>query len=156
VKLGETTLGDNELVRPSSKVPLTAAVLSQAKLKHFLSQQELRRRDCHIPCCALVNYCYSPFQRLYHSRNDQSSITFMGLDYLSFDYLLNKFCPLCLCYSPYTVNGKVVVLRDAAVRKGIGRVHWILQVVLVWCWGEPEQGFTVCFANGFWSKTFCA
>jgi hypothetical protein len=42
----------------------------------------------------------------------------MGLDYATFDYLLNKFCMLYLCYSPYTVNGKVVVLRDAAVRKG--------------------------------------
>jgi hypothetical protein len=72
----------------SQQLPLTAAVLSNAKLKHFLNFIELRRRDCRIPRCALVHASESPFQRLYCSKNDQSFITFAWLDYSSFEYLL--------------------------------------------------------------------
>ena len=78
----------------SQQLPLTAAVLSNAKLKHFLSYIELKRRDRRIPRYALVHADQSPFQRLYHSKNDQSFITFTGLDYNSFEYLLHKFRPL--------------------------------------------------------------
>jgi hypothetical protein len=49
----------------------------------------------------------SSFRALYNSRNDQSFITFTGLDYNSFQYLLNKFHPLYNRYLPYVENGKV-------------------------------------------------
>jgi hypothetical protein len=49
----------------------------------------------------------SSFRALYNSRNDQSFITFTGLDYRSFQYLLDKFRPLYNRYSPYVENGKV-------------------------------------------------
>jgi len=42
----------------------------------------------------------------------------MGLDYSSFQYLLNKFSPLYHRYSPYSVNGKIVTVRDAGLRSG--------------------------------------
>jgi hypothetical protein len=45
-------------------------------------------------------------------------ITFMGLDYSSFQYLLNKFSPLYHRYSPYSVNGKIVTVRDSGLRSG--------------------------------------
>jgi hypothetical protein len=50
----------------------------------------------------------SPFQKLHHSKNDQSFITFTGLDYATFEYLLSKFQPYYQRYSPYFVNGKIV------------------------------------------------
>jgi len=102
----------------SQQLPLTAAVLSNTKLKHFLSYIELKRRDRRIPRCALVDASCSPFQRLYHSRNDQSFITFTGLDYTSFEYLLSKFRPLYYRYSPYSVNGKIVVLKNGGAQGG--------------------------------------
>ena len=102
----------------SQQLPLTAAVLSNTKLKHFLSYIELKRRDRRIPRCALVDASCSPFQRLYHSRNDQSFITFTGLDFTSFEYLLSKFRPLYYRYSPYSVNGKIVMLKNGGAQGG--------------------------------------
>jgi hypothetical protein len=43
----------------------------------------------------------------------QSLITFTGLDYHSFGYLLEKFSPQYNRYSPYSKNGKIAVLRNA-------------------------------------------
>ncbi len=96
----------------SQQLPLTAAVLSNAKLKHFLSYIELKRGDRHIPRCALIHADQSPFQRLYHSKNDQSLFTFTGLDCNSFECLLHKFRPLYYRYSPYSVDGKIVILNN--------------------------------------------
>jgi hypothetical protein len=102
----------------SQQLPLTAAVLSNAQLKHFLGYIELKRRDCHIPRCALIQANQSPFQRLYHSKNDQSFITFTGLDYNAFEYLLHKFRPLYYRYSPYSVDGKLVILNNGGAPGG--------------------------------------
>jgi hypothetical protein len=55
---------------------------------------------------------------LYHSRNHQSFLTFTGLDCAPFECLLHKFCQFFHHYSLYSVNGKVVMLREAAVKKG--------------------------------------
>jgi hypothetical protein len=96
----------------SQQLPLTAALLSNAKLRHFISFIELRKRDRRIPRCALVPTSESSFQRLYQSKNDQSFITFTGLDYNSFEYLLDKFRPLYYQYSPYSFNGKIVGLNN--------------------------------------------
>jgi hypothetical protein len=92
----------------SCQVPLLALIFSEAKLKHFLSSAELRRRDRRIRRCALVDANQSPWQKLYHSRNDQSYITFTGVDYATFKYLLSKSRPLYQWYSPYSINGKIV------------------------------------------------
>jgi len=92
----------------SCQLPLLSFIFSEAKLKHFLTSAELRRRDRRIRRCALVDSNQSPFQKLYHSKNDQSFITFTGLDYATFEYLLSKFQPLYQRYSPYSVNGKIV------------------------------------------------
>jgi len=106
----------------SCQHPSIAAVLLQPKLKHFLSLEELRKRDCRIPYCALVDAHQSSFLRLYHSRNDQSFPTFTGLDCSTFEYLLDKFCPLYHRYSPYSVNGKIVRLRNENALKGRPRL----------------------------------
>jgi hypothetical protein len=45
-------------------------------------------------------------------------ITFTGLDIISFQFLLAKFEPLYFQYSPYSVNGKIVKMKDNAVTKG--------------------------------------
>ena len=92
----------------SCQLPLISFIFSEAKLKHFLSSAELRRRDRRIRRCALVDSNRSPFQKLYHSKNDQSFITFTGLDYGTFEYLLSKIQPLYQRYSPYSVTGKIV------------------------------------------------
>ena len=84
----------------SCQHPSILALLLEAKLKHFLSLEELRKRDRRIPRCALVDARQSSFLRLYHSRNDQSFITFTGLDYSTFEYVLDKFRPLYHHYSP--------------------------------------------------------
>jgi hypothetical protein len=99
----------------SCQLPSIAAILSQAKLKHFehfLSLVELRKRDRHIPHCALVDAPHSSFLRLPHSQNDQSFVTFTGLNCSSFEYLLDKFCLLYNRYSPYSVNGRIVEFRN--------------------------------------------
>ena len=102
----------------SSQFPLLASIVSLAKLKQFLPLSEIRRRDRRIPRCALLHPDSSPFRRLYLSRNEQSLITFTGLDYRSFGYLLEKFSPLYNRYSPYSKNGKIVVLRNAGALGG--------------------------------------
>jgi len=109
-------------LRLSCQHPSIAALLLQAKLKHFLSLEELRKRDWHIPRFALVDARQSSFLRLYHSRNDQSFITFTRLDCRTFEYLLDKFRPLYQCYSPYSINGKIVRLRNANALKGRPRL----------------------------------
>ncbi len=65
----------------SCQLPLFAFIFLEAKLKVFLSSAELQRRDHHIRQCALLDANQSPWQKLYHSRNEQSIITFTGLDY---------------------------------------------------------------------------
>ncbi len=87
------------LSQQSALLPL---LLSQARLKQFLSIAEIRRQDRRIPRCARLAPGASPFVKLYKSRNEQSLITFMGLDYPSFTYLLNKFEPLFYRYSQET------------------------------------------------------
>jgi hypothetical protein len=76
----------------ASRIPLLAAVISQTKLKYFMSSLEKRLRDRRIPRSALLDTHQSSFQQLYHSRNDQAFITFTGL------------------YSPYSDSGRIVVL----------------------------------------------
>ena len=93
----------------SSQFPILASIVSLAKLKQLLPLSEIRRRDRRIPRCALLHPNSSPFRRLYLSRNEQSLITFTGLDYRSFGYLLEKFLPLYNRYSPYSKNRKIVV-----------------------------------------------
>jgi hypothetical protein len=66
------------LSQQSALLPL---LLSQAKLKQFLSIAEVRRRDRRIPRCALLAPGASPFIKLYKARNEQSLITVTGLDY---------------------------------------------------------------------------
>jgi hypothetical protein len=82
-----------------------ASVLYDADCRTFLSEDQQRRRSRRIPRCALVHMDYSSFRALYNSRNDQSFITFTGLDYKSFQYLLTKFCPLYNRCSPYVIDG---------------------------------------------------
>ena len=104
----------------SCQHPSILALLLEAKLKHFLSLEELRKRDRRIPRCALVDARQSSFLRLYHSRNDQSFITFTGLDCSTFEYLLDKFRTFYDQYSPYSVNGKIV--RNEQLSKGRPRL----------------------------------
>jgi len=98
----------------SCQLPLLGFIFSEVKLKHFLSSTELQKRDRRIRRCALVHAHESPFLKLYHSKNDQSFITFTGLDYATFDYLLSKFRPLYQRYSPYSLTGKIVAVRNQA------------------------------------------
>jgi hypothetical protein len=106
------------LLFSSSCIPLNTAIISQTKLRDFFTFVELQRRYRRIPRCALVDTRQSSFQRLYNSRNDQAFITFTGLDVISFQYLLAKFEPLYFRYSPYSLNGKIVRMRENVVRKG--------------------------------------
>jgi hypothetical protein len=94
------------------QLPLLALIFSEAKLTHFLSSAELQKRDRRIRRCALLYADQSPWQKLYHSRNEQSFITFTGFDYATFYYLLSKFTPLYLRYSPYSINCKIVVIQN--------------------------------------------
>ena len=68
----------------SCQLPLLALIFSDAKLKHFLSSAELQKRDRQIRRCALLYANQSPWQKLYHSRNEQSFITFTGFDCATF------------------------------------------------------------------------
>ena len=94
----------------SLQFPLIATLLCEARLRQLLPLSEKYRRDRRIPRCALLHPDGSPFRRLYLSGNDQSFITFTGFDHRTFSYLLHKFTPLYNLYSPYTINGKFMVL----------------------------------------------
>jgi hypothetical protein len=106
------------LLLSPSHIPLTTAIIAQIKLWDFFSFAELQCRYRRIPQCALVDTHESSFQRLYNSHNNQAFITFTGLDFVSFQYLLAKFEPLYFSYSPYSVNGKIVRMREHVVTKG--------------------------------------
>ncbi len=92
-------------------------VISQTNLKHFMSSLKRRLRDWCIPRCALLDSSQS-FQWLCCSRNDQAFIALTGLDYSSFQGLLNKFMPLYNHYSPYSNSGRIVVLSEMQIKKG--------------------------------------
>jgi len=107
------------LLFSSACIPLNTAIVAQMKLRDFFSFVELQRRYRRIPRCALVDTQQSSFQRLYYSRNDQAFIiTFTGLDISAFQYLLAQFEPLYFRYSPYSMNGKIVTMRENVVTKG--------------------------------------
>jgi hypothetical protein len=110
------------LLFSSACIPLNTAIVAQMKLRDFFSFVELQRRYRRIPCCALVDTRQSSFQRLYYSRNDQAFITFTGLDISAFQYLLAQFEPLYFRYSPYSMNGKIVTMRENDVTKGRPRL----------------------------------
>jgi hypothetical protein len=48
--------------------------------------------------------------------NNQAFITFAGLDFSSFQYLLSKVSPLYNAFPPYSDNGKIVAMRAARVK----------------------------------------
>jgi hypothetical protein len=102
----------------SGRTPLLSSLISETRLRDFMSSLEKRLRYRRIPRCALVDTRQSSFQRLLLSRNDQAFITFTGLDFSNFQYLLNKFTPLYNRYSPYSQSGKITVIRDRVVKKG--------------------------------------
>jgi hypothetical protein len=106
------------LLLSSCCIPLNTAIIAQMKLCDFFSFVELQRRYRHIPRWALVDTQQLSFQRLYYSRNDKAFITFTDLDVISFQYLLAKFEPLYFQYSPYSLNGKIVQVRETVVTKG--------------------------------------
>jgi hypothetical protein len=86
----------------SHHFPLIVSTLSESKLKQFLPLSEIHKRDCHIPRCALLHPDSSPLRRLYFSCNEQPLITFTGLDYHSFGYLLKKMhlCIIAIHHTP--------------------------------------------------------
>ena len=100
------------------RIPMLTCLITETTLRDFMSPLERRLRDRRIPRCALVDIGHSSFQHLYLSRNDQAFITFTGLDYFSFQYLLEKFTPLYNWYSPYSIIGKITVVRETVVKKG--------------------------------------
>jgi hypothetical protein len=102
----------------SGRTPLLACFMSETRLRDFMSSLEKRLGYRRIPRCVLVDTRQSSFHGLYLSRNDQDLITFTGLDFSSFKYLLNKFTPLYNQYSPYSQSGKITVIRDRVVKKG--------------------------------------
>jgi hypothetical protein len=85
-----------------------ASILRDADFRALLPDDQQKFRSRRIPRCALVHMDYFSYRALYISRNDQSFITFTGLDYKSFQYLLTKFCRLYNRYSPFVVDGKLV------------------------------------------------
>jgi hypothetical protein len=86
---------------------VVASVLYDADYRIFLSEVQLKRCSRRIARCALANMDYSSFRALYNSRNDQSFITFTGLDYKSFQYQLTKFCHIYNRYSPNKQTNKL-------------------------------------------------
>jgi hypothetical protein len=70
---------------------VVASVLYDADYRMFLSKDQHRKHSRRIPRSPLVHMDYSSLRAFYNSSNDQSFITFTGLDYRSFQYLLNKF-----------------------------------------------------------------
>ena len=58
-----------------------ASLLYMADIKLFLTIEEINLRRKRIPRIALLQPHVASFQALYHSRNDQAFVTFMGLDY---------------------------------------------------------------------------
>jgi hypothetical protein len=147
----------------SCKLPLLAAIFSKAKMKHFLSSTELQRRDCRFWRCTLVNTGQSLFQRLYHSRNDQSFITFTDVYYATFEYLLTKFRPLYQWYSPDSVNWKIVMVRRREGGPGrprsldaaeCCRATWELEVLSFPCKWFWSHSFSTCFFVVFNKASF--
>jgi len=111
---------DNLLLLSTLSVQCIVVLAAYALVDYdfFLSIAELRRRKRRIPRCALTNPHYSSFQVLLASRNDQAYITVTGLDVATFHHLLVRFERLYKCYSPYTVDGKIVPLRHQQGTRG--------------------------------------
>ncbi len=61
--------------------PFIASLLYMADIKLFLTIEEINLRRKHIPHITLLQLHVASFQALYHSRNDQAFVKFMGLDY---------------------------------------------------------------------------
>jgi hypothetical protein len=109
------------------------------KMKH-LTLEGRRRRDRRIPREALLLPKVSPWQKLYHSRNDQALITVTGLDHDAFNVLLVRFTPFFSENTPWTgnsdgANHRQLSKRNDAKRRGRKRLikpHACLGIVLAW------------------------
>jgi hypothetical protein len=91
----------------SLQFPLIATLLCKARLRQFLPLSEKYRRDHRIPRCALLHPDACPFRKLYLSGNDQSLITFTGLDHCTFSYLLHNFPHYTIYIHPIPSMGKL-------------------------------------------------
>ena len=123
---------------------VAAAVVEEAESKvswkvKYLTMEGRHRRDCCIPREALVAPKQSPWQKLYHSGNEQALITVTGLDHEAFAVLLERFAPLFARFTPWTGNCDGATykrLRQTGTkrrgRKRLIKVHACLGLVLSW------------------------
>jgi DDE superfamily endonuclease len=80
--------------------------------------------------------CDSPWERLYHSLNDQALITITGFDHAAFQQLLELFSPWFHAHTPWT-NDRRPFMRLSSRGEGRGRERIItdnacLGLVLAW------------------------
>ena len=119
-------------LRPPKKSP----VHSRYRKTFFsqLDEEEKARRRRRIPRCSLLPVKWSPWRRVYQSRNDQAMITFTGFDCDTFAYVLSKFGPIFSEYSPFidTKYGYIVRRTNRRGRKRSIAAHDALGLVLGW------------------------
>ena len=84
-----------------------------------LNEEGRERRARKIPRESLVDPVYSPWNRLYFSKNDQALITVTGFDHVSFKILLRLFAPEFLVYTPWTGNNDGMTYKKLKRKGGI-------------------------------------
>jgi hypothetical protein len=97
-----------------------------------LSIEHRRRRYNRIPRESLVDPSNSAWRKLYQSQNDQAMITATGLDYSTFEYLLQKFKPLYDHLTPHSKDGDIKLLTSKETKPRIIEASDCLGLVLMW------------------------
>lgn len=99
-----------------------------------LSPYEKGLRDRRIPRIALQNPSDSAWRTLLSAGSNQALITLTGLNFETFDWLLERFRPLYEEYSPFIdPNGKIVRIRfQGRGRKRLIDAQDCLGLVLAW------------------------
>jgi hypothetical protein len=78
--------------------------------------ENARLCDRRIPRDGLLYSWESPWNRAYHSYNEQSLITITGFNYYSFPILHDMFQTIYNSFTPYSVDGTVRELEHAQGR----------------------------------------
>lgn len=118
----------------------------QKEYYNSLCARERQRRDRRIPRVSLQPASDSAWKTLYNSANDQAMITLTGLDYCTFHWLADKFCPLFETYTPHTTTGEITQRNTNRGRKRMMGGIDCLGLYLAW---SRLRGTTMCLSMLF-------
>ena len=118
--------------------------MKKKKFRKYLTIEGVRRRDRRLPRCALLDPIRenTSWNRLYQSGSNQAMITITGLDYESFNRILQPFHSLWKRHSPYSGDGKIRPIPPSQIGRGRPRkLMSVINLALVLVWTRAKGSY---------------